>query len=338
MRAMLGMHSRFDRCFSLVPALVGAVGLLLTACQSDGPTGAGSNDSANAPAVAFPMASGAGRAATTATHQVLRVFPTVQLMSAKVAQVTGSDARLNSPFDLTDLGGPVVTHATNRNVYVNCASNPATCWGTGSLSPATFLRDLDESGFLRIADQYLGEDATDKFLVAELKTTATFKNHTATINDILGIVFSASAFTNASGYDNIFHVFLPQGTDMCVTATNCYSPDNPQTFAFCAFHGSVDFSATQHVLFSVEPFQAVGGCTLPAQTRVIDATASTLSHEFIETITDPDGDAWFNLVTGMEIGDLCFAFRNPERVFRHIYVIQEEYSNAVRACTDAAAD
>jgi hypothetical protein len=131
-------------------------------------------------------------------------------------------------------------------------------------------------------------------------------------------------------------VFLPKGTDMCMDSTHCYSPDNPSTFVFCAFHGSVDFGSNRHVLFSVEPYQAVAGCEIPGQTPhgVIDATASVLSHEFLETVTDPDLDAWFNLLTGNEIGDLCFAFGNNEPMGGHSYVIQEEYSNSVHNCSD----
>ena len=75
-----------------------------------------------------------------------------------------------------------------------------------------------------------------------------------------------------------------------------YSPDNPATFAFCAFHASVNFSDVGHVLFTVEPFQNVPGCAVgkPSPNGVlVDSTASVLSHQLIETITDPDGDAWW---------------------------------------------
>ena len=141
-------------------------------------------------------------------------------------------------------------------------------------------------------------------------------------------------FTEASGYTNIFHVFLPQGTDMCITPIDCYSPDIDSTFTFCAFHSSFDYNG-EHLLFSVEPYQAVRGCAGPAP-RVIDATASALSHEFFETITDPDGSAWFNGLVGYEMADVCVAFRDNVFMRSHNYVIQEEYSNAVHACTDGA--
>ena len=316
-------------------ALLGA-SLFVAACQSESLTAVATEDGSSTPPVAFPVASGAADAVRSSSRRIVRTLATLQLRGNLRGDVSGAGTVTNSPWDLTYGGGPLVTHATSWNVYVNCASTPASCWGTGSLTPATFLRDLNHSNIIQVADQYVGKHAYGQFSVAELSTTATFTNNVASIDDILGIIYSASTFANANGYTNIIHVFLPQGTDMCIDATDCYSPDNFDTSVFCAFHGGVDFSPTQHVLFSVEPYQAVDGCAIPGQTPhgVIDATASTLSHEFFETISDPDLDSWFNFLTGNEMADLCFAFGNNERMGSHAYVIQSEYSNAIHACTD----
>jgi hypothetical protein len=247
----------------------------------------------------------------------------------------------NSPFDLTFFGGAVVKSATSYNVFVNCAGNAAQCWGTGSRSPTTFLTDLDRSDFIRLANEYIGTDAKRHFPAGTpLKTTATFSSpNKASLNDIFNILFDAvNASGGASGYTAIYHVFLTQGTSMCISDGVCYSPDDPPSWVFCAFHGSVDFSPTQHVLFSVEPYQAVDGCQIPGQTPhgVIDATSSTLSHELIETITDPDGDAWFNGLFGMEVADICSAFGTNQTLTLHDYFIQSEYSNKLHACSNTA--
>jgi hypothetical protein len=337
MHAFPGKHTRFDRWSSLLACgLVATAGLLLAACQGDAPTGVAGGAATTAP-TAFTLVPGASRAVATSTQRLVRTMPTVQLVDPPEAGPAGVSTRtVNSPFDLTFNGGPVVTSATSRNVYVNCAAGPAACWGTGTLTPATYLEDLNHSNLIEVADQYLRENAAGQFRLTELQTTATFTGNTASLDDVFEIIFSASRFLNASGYHNIFHVFLPKGTDMCMTPTSCYSPDNPSTFTFCAFHGSVNFGPDQHVLFTVQPYQAVPGCQLLNQTRVIDATASTLSHEFFEAITDPDLDAWFNDLTGNEVSDLCFTFRNNEQVGRHAYVVQEEYSNTIHLCTDGA--
>ena len=46
------------------------------------------------------------------------------------------------------------------------------------------------------------------------------------------------------------------------------------------------------MIYSVEPYQNVRGCHVGAPSPnglVIDSTMSVLSHEFSESITDPDG-------------------------------------------------
>lgn len=329
-----------------LPASAAAAALLLAGCQSDAPTGAGTDPASGAPR-AFSLVAGSGAAARLSANRLLRSLPIVEKRNPVPASLLANDVVINSPFDLTYVGGPVVTRATSRNLYVNCPEGPAACWGTGDLTPGTFLRDFNRSSFIRVVNQYLGSEAFGRFGVDELGITGvpfepnTFGTPTASINDIFSLIFSAVAFTGASGFNNIYHVFLPQGTDMCIDDQTCYSPDDFSTFVFCAFHGSVDLpdpatpGGSVHVLFSVEPFQGIG-CRLPNQTPhgTIDATASTLSHELLETVTDPDLNAWFNLLTGNEVADLCSGFTSNERMGGHAYSIQLEYSNRVHACTN----
>jgi hypothetical protein len=228
----------------------------------------------------------------------------------------------------------VVTTAVSENVYVNCSSGSA-CWSSDGLTPADYLADLNVSHLLTTANQYLGENAPGHFSVSEMSTTATFNNNTATLNDIFSILYSAATTAQAGGYTAIFHVFLPRGTDICLQARNCYSPDSLPNFAFCAFHSAVTFlgsTGNLHVLYSVEPYQGVAGCASQSQRRLIDASASTLSHEFFEAITDPDLDAWFNWLTGFEVSDICIGLRPEQRIGHHSYAVQEEYSNAANGC------
>jgi hypothetical protein len=325
-------------------AIVGLSVVSLAACSSDRSSGIASTDNA-APEV-FSVGSAAVSGALKATNLKVKLFETIPRLEARMQRAGIRQNLVNSPYDLTDNGGPVVTHSAEWNVYVNCPTAPS-CWSTGNLTPAVFLRDFDRSSMIQIANQYLHEDAFARFRqVNELATSFTFavdtadNTPTASVHDIVSILAGAVSFTGQTGYTNEYHIFLPSGTNMCLSATTCYSPNNGATFVFCAFHSSVNFQTQSgsilHVLFSVEPYQFVPGCVLPQQTRVIDGTASTLSHEFTETITDPDGDAWINDLTGNEIGDLCFTFRNPENVDGTTYVIQEEYSNTVHACTDGA--
>jgi hypothetical protein len=218
---------------------------------------------------------------------------------------------------------------------VNCA---ASCWG----NPATFLTRLGQSNFIHVTDQYVNETASNRYTVGAAGSLSYPTVAPLGDNDLFQIVH-AGASALGSGYGHVFHIFLPKGVDVCFTGTSeCYSPDNPSTFAFCAFHASVKFSDVGNVLYTVEPFQNVPGCAVgkPSPNGVlVDSTASVLSHELIETITDPDGDAWW--ITNdldlqfAEIGDVCqnstFVYAVSNLPSRN-YEIQPEYSNQAHAC------
>src|SRR6185437_1681773 len=117
-----------------------------------------------------------------------------------------------------------------------------------------------------------------------------------------------------TGYHSIFHVFLVPGQDECSTSAfdTCYSPDNADTFVFCADHGSVDFADVGHALYDIDPYADVTGCSSRPDGpngQLVDSTNNVLSHETFEIISNPDGTAWWNeLNLGAfeeEIGDEC---------------------------------
>jgi hypothetical protein len=322
------------------PELLSAAMIVMAAaaCQEQ-PTSPATNDSSE-PVIDFELtprgAAAAQNAKMVGTHKLATVVGRQQSATRLNARVGTAD---NSPFDLSYLGGKVLTAATSYAVYVNCVvpATPITCWGSGGLSPVTFLQDLNRSNYLQIVNQYIAADAKGKFPAIALRTRAKFADpHSATLQEIFHILSDAVITTGTAGYNTIYHVFLPQGTNMCIDATDCYAPDDPANWTFCAFHGSVNLASGQHVLFTLEPYQGIDGCELPGQTPhgLIDATASTLSHELIETITDPDQDGWVNGLFGFEMSDICFSFGKNELLNGHNYFLQLEYSNALHLCTD----
>lgn len=265
--------------------------------------------------------------------------------------------QLRFPADLTYNGGAVVRMAEAHAIYLlpngNCPI--AQCWG----NPEEFLLDLRISEFIHITDQYVGTTANDRYSVgarAKISYKPTPKTAPLTDLDMQAIVHKVASASGQTGYGHIYHVFLPPGQDECFTATSgvCYSPDVPSTFFFCGYHSSMDFKDIGHVLYTVEPFQDVAGCSVRPGTpngQLVDSTDNTLSHETFETITDPDGTAWFNftavVLEGAEIGDECSffvilptgpktaqAFFDPSvsTIGFHRYAVQPEYSNNDHAC------
>jgi hypothetical protein len=252
------------------------------------------------------------------------------------------------PGDLNYHGGPVVEFAESHAIFMlpngNC--HISQCWG----DPEGFLRDLARSDFIDVTDQYVGLYAEHRYTVGKrAKVKFVPPNTPFTDADMLAVVHSVASATGETGYGHIYHVFLPPGTDECLDAAFffCYSPDNLNTFFFCAYHGSADFTDIGHVLYSVEPYQNALGCQDRPGTpngQLVDSTNDALSHELFEVITDPDGTAWWNSTAGglfgQEIGDECVfivpRFGDPSvfTIGRKLYAVQLEYANSQHACAN----
>jgi hypothetical protein len=265
------------------------------------------------------------------------------------------------PADLEYHGGHVVVSMESHAIFLHPKGGCtiAGCWG----DPQGFLRDYGKSDMIHIVDQYTGSHDNNRYTVAKEATNINYTPPAKPFTDadmvalVHAVVVSmAEDHHYATGYSNEYHVFLPPGQDECFDTTYsvCYSPDNPPTFFFCAYHGSADFTDIGHVLYSVEPFQDLGGCSSRPGTpngQLADSTNNVLSHELTETITDPDGTAWWNSLDnglyGQEIGDECSfiifipngnkvaVYFDPSNVTLNgnKYAIQPEENNADHACT-----
>jgi len=271
----------------------------------------------------------------------------------------GSDVRVRYPGDLHYFGGPTVQTAQFHDIYVNpSAACPApACWG----NPEQFLHDLGRSDFIHVTDQYTFLSSNNRYTLGTTYMTSypsPAPNPAYTDNDMLAIAHAAAVTSGQSGYGHIYHIYLTPGTDECFdnTFSVCYSPDNANTWFFCAYHGSAD-TDLGHLVYTVEPYQNVMGCNDPPNTpngQLVDSTNDVLSHELFETISDPDGTGWWNStpsvigVEGEEIGDECvFTTAPPQspppvygdpsifRIGRHVYAVQLEYSNAHHGCAGA---
>lgn len=293
------------------------------------------------------------QAAQTATRLGAHFFPTREKMRAypPASRTVGSAAlaaRLMqnlgtpSPFvaDLATSGGPVLSSATQYLVFLNCPAG--TCWGTPG--PAASLADLNTSDFMHILDQYTGSTVNGRYPVA---ATAPFNVTTPVApilyeSDLVTALHAAMVAGNLlGGYDKLFHIFLPSGQATCFDAPNnnqCYSPNNSNTFVFCGYHSAVDFQDLGHVIFTVEPYQNVNGCSNFFVSRSghspdQDSTLRVLSHEVFEAVTDPDLSNGFRNAGGNEIGDICNTTEFSIPLTSSEYVVQLEYSNIAHACT-----
>jgi hypothetical protein len=269
----------------------------------------------------------------------------------------GSNAPLRPPGDMSYQGGAVVEFAESHAVYLNPngTCKISVCWG----APEGYLRNLGISDFIHVADQYVGLSSSGRYTVGKravvdyTPASATAPGFTDyqpfTDADMQAVVHAVASPTGQTGYGHIYHVFLPPGQDECFDSTFsvCYSPDNPNTFAFCAYHSSVDFTDIGHVLYTVEPFQNNYGCAVKPGTpngQLVDSTDNALNHETFETITDPDGTAWWNSTNiglfDQEVGDECTFVVSTgwdvPTVFigTSLFAVQRIYSNSQHTCSN----
>lgn len=259
------------------------------------------------------------------------------------------NAALASPYfypaDLKKGTGSTLATTTQHAVYVDYTGTIAANWG----NPEGFLKDLNASTFVHLADQYVGSTANNRYPVGgNAAVKYSFYGNVLYEHEIYAIVHAVAAHYGTGG-GHLYHVFLPKGLDTCFDLTAaCYSPDNNSTWAFCAYHDYVVFSDIGTVVFSVEPYQNVAGCAVATPSpngQLADSTNSVLSHETFEAITDPlPNSGWINRIdldlAGFEIGDECQPLVNTSSDFLvptfkingKNYEVQLEYSNTYHAC------
>jgi hypothetical protein len=242
--------------------------------------------------------------------------------------------------------GKTIVTSQHHPIYINCPSpsTPTTCWG----NPAAFLVNLDASSMIHLSDQYTGSTTNGRYTVGtQYAASVTIYPGTSGVptlgeNDLLGLVHSAAKLSG-SGYGHIYHLFIPKGVDTCMDEGPCYSPDNANTFVFCAYHYSVKFSdIASPVYYTVEPYQGplpapLLSCAVPTGTpngQLVDSMATSLLHETFETITDPDINTGYRAVNSSlgEVGDLCEGFLFGVAMNSHTYAVQAIYSDKYEAC------
>jgi len=146
----------------------------------------------------------------------------------------------------------------------------------------------------------------------------------------------------------IFFVFLPQGVSVCqdTGADACdVNSDNP---VFCGYHTyGWDPSINQTWILAVMPYDWTNpGCDsipgYPSGNSDADAAINVTSHEYMESITDPKLNAWYDS-GGNEVGDKCAwtfgsQFGNVggqdfnQEISSGDYQLQLEYSNKLQDC------
>ena len=151
-------------------------------------------------------------------------------------------------------------------------------------------------------------------------------------------VMSAKGWTG--GESTEFFLFTPAGVGSCAGRSCAYQN-------YCAYHSWIG-SGSNAILYANQPYGAWSGGVFTCDSgqrpnnNDADATINLISHEHNETITDQQGNAWYDS-QGAENGDKCAwnfgtalggnsgSYYN-QVINNNNYYLQQEWSNKSSGC------
>lgn len=292
--------------FAIVPAVF--VASLLAGCSSADPAGGPSSEATQS----------TESQAVDGIEPGMRVHWMKDVTPDHAARKGGGGGTSN----LVDHGGKVLSVSHTYAIW----------WGNQSAFPSDARSGLDSlfsglngSALLGVANQYLrGSTATSSFESVNWTDTSSPPSRapstTAIVNEACNMINANGATPDTDG---IYFVF---------------SSNFPGRVNYCAWHsyGTCD-GATIQVAYMPNTTGVAGcdpgnlyGCNAYSQgTRSI---ANVTSHEFMETVTDANANAWYDS-SGSEIGDKCaWQFQSCVSLSDGSWQLQEEWSNASSGC------
>lgn len=297
--------------------------------------------------VALCAAGGLGGVSTGTAHAVSLPSPVIKVPALHVkagpghlqltnalarAQAAGRDLLgLGLPIDIPMMnGGGPVEGAGSTNYVIFWEPAGSTVSGTYHTLVQRYFNDIGGTPFYGLMGQYSGI-ANISNLGGSWTDTRTFPAAPLQDSDIQAEVTHAMAANGwSAGIGHEFFVFTPKNINSCMAGSCSFT-------TFCAYHNHFA-SGGADVLYADMPYagtnlSACGVASSPNNDADADAEISIISHEHFETVTDPDLNAWSDLL-GNEIGDKCRNSYGPTiagggdvALHGHNYLVQEEYSN-----------
>jgi hypothetical protein len=223
--------------------------------------------------------------------------------------------------NLIDHGGNVLSASHTYAIW----------WGNQSAFPSDAKQGLDSlfsgfdgTSFLGISDQYMrGASVSTGFNTNWTDTSSPPSKAPSTST----IVAEACNAINANGAtvdgNAIYFVF---------------SSNFPGRVSYCAWHSAGSCNGTTIQVAYMPNTTGVAGCDpgdlygCNSYSQGTRSIANVTSHEFMEAITDPDLNAWYD-GSGSEIGDKCaWQFGSCVSLSGGKWQLQEEWSNAASGC------
>jgi len=244
--------------------------------------------------------------------------------------VSAASSAASNPLNIPYLGGAVFANAKTYALW----------WG----NPADFAPDerdgiddilrygFEGSPYLALADQYLfGSEA---------------KTHFG------GNLFDSSAPPTGDPFTSVivaevYNILSDNGQKPDPSALYMVFTSNfPNENYYCAFHdlGIGPDGTVIHVIYVPNSNNTPLCWVQPPElscnhhSNGLQAAANSVAHELMESITDPNVDAWVSLPTYNEIGDPCnFVYKRCVTLADEtVWQLQMIWSNKVHACVQGA--
>jgi hypothetical protein len=266
------------------------------------------------------------------------------------AGMHGASAAAASSNNLVYNGGPVENAgSTNYAIFWEPPLQTSVSATYNSLI-SRFLTDIGGTSLYGVASQYYQTVGGVNQFIANKATfggswldTSLYPGPALTDSEIQSEVskaMAANGWTGGVGHE--FFVFTGKNEIVCAGA-ECSNA------VFCAYHSSFA-SGSSTVLYADQPYTNTlpTGCNAPTSPNGdpdADSTINVISHELMETVTDPEVGTPLNIAwqdtSGSEIGDKCnFMFGPTDAGGADLrlangngYIVQQEWSNAIAGCS-----
>ena len=249
-----------------------------------------------------------------------------------VAGTSAATAAATNPLNIPYLGGAVFAKATTYAIW----------WG----NPGDFASDerdgiddilrygFEGSTYLALANQYLfGQRAQTRF-GGNLFDSSAPPTQDPPISEIVTEIYNVLSDNGRK----------PDPTALYVVFTSNF----PNEGYYCAFHSyGIGPDGTAIHLIYVPNANNMPACWVQPpelscnhHSNGLQAAANSVAHELMESITDPNEDAWISLPTDTEIGDPCnFTYKRCVTLANEtVWQLQMIWSNRVSACVQGAGD
>lgn len=255
----------------------------------------------------------------------LAALPVSALPSSSGAGTPTLHGHSSKVEPLIDHGGPVLGASVTYDIWWGATSS----WPGGlQTGIESFLGGLDKSAFLGVAAQYMRGAGVSS------RNGGSWDDPSSPPAKV-SVAALAAEVDRALGQGTIPSAPDPNGVYLV------YTSNFPKGGGFCAWHSGATVAGVPVAVAYLPNVAGVAGCADPlpstfSQDPTLAAQANDTSHEFMESITDPQITAWYDQA-GREIGDKCETTYGGVTTLsnRSTWYLQDEWSNAAAGCVSA---